>query len=337
MQRIRRDNARVHGLDSSLEPALHVRKDEAFVVETFDASSGLVTSADIVPSPENLPYLRHSPAKSNPVGGPIFVDGVHAGGRIEVDIVGIEVASSGATWNRPDISPLGDSRRWAEAGKPFSVRIEHENGQAIINNRLRWRLAPMIGTLACAPEWEVHSSTTGQGPWGGNLDVKDYCSGATIILNAYHEGALLFVGDVHGSQGDGEYYGIADETCAEVTIRARPGEGPPMPFPRVLTPSEVIALYVAKPLEAACHGAILHLMSWLVEEFGFSRREAYLTVGLNPDFQLRVYQMTAIQSLQFVVGAVLPREYVGEGRLSTSDPELARVAIEPASARLAAD
>jgi hypothetical protein len=51
-------------------------------------------------------------------------------------------------------------------------------------------------------------------------------------------------------------------------------------------------------------------MAWLVEEHAFDRREAYLTVGLNPEFRLRVYQMTAIRGLSFVVGASLPRAYV---------------------------
>lgn len=311
MKRIPRDDARVYALDSALEPVLHVGADEVFLVETQDASSRLVLSADIVPSPETLPYLRCSPAKSNPVGGPIFVDGVRPGGRLEVEIVGIEVAPTGATWNRPEVSPIGNSRRWPDAGERFAVPVQHRDDEAIISDRLRWRLSPMIGTLACAPEWEVHSSNAGQGPWGGNLDVKDFIEGATVTLNSYHEGGLLFVGDVHGSQGDGEYYAVADETCADVTLRARPVEGAPIPFPRVVTQSEIIALYVDKPLEAACYGAIDHLMSWLTGECGYSDREAYLTVGLNPDFRLRIYQMTAVQSLRFVAGAALPRAYVG--------------------------
>ena len=51
--------------------------------------------------------------------------------------------------------------------------------------RMRWPLVPMIGTLACAPEWEVHSTTAGQGPFGGNLDVGDYQAGAVVYLTSY--------------------------------------------------------------------------------------------------------------------------------------------------------
>jgi acetamidase/formamidase len=309
VKRIPRERALVYALDASLEPELTVDAAETFAIETEDASSGLLTSGDVPPTAENIPYVLHTPAKANPVGGPVFVNGVRPG-RVRVDIVEIALAPSGVAYNRPALSPLEDSRSWPEGGEPFAVKVEHRDGEAVIADRLRWRLSAMIGTLACAPEWEVHSSSTGQGPWGGNLDVADFAAGASVYLNAYHEGGLVFAGDVHGCQGDGEYLGVADESRSEVVLRVSPEDGGPLPAPRVRTQEHVIALGIDKPLEAAAHGAMRHLMSWLVEDFGFSRRDAYLTVGLNSDFRLRVYQMTAIRDLRFVVGASLPADYV---------------------------
>lgn len=310
MKRIRREEALVYGLDASLPPALRVRAGEAFAVETEDASSGHLTAADRPPTPENTPYVCHSPSKANPVGGPVFVEGVRAGGRVKVEILEINLAPWGVAYNQPPYSPLGNAADWQEAGEYFLVRVDQHAGQAIISERLRWRLAPMIGTLACAPEWEVHSSGLGQGPWGGNLDVADYRPGATVTLSAYHVGGLLFVGDVHGCQGDGEYFGTANESRAEVVLRAFPAEGEPLPAPRVETDERIVALGIGRPLEEAAWAAARHLMDWLVEELGYSPREAYLTVGLSPDFHFIVHQMTAIHELRYVVGASLPRSYV---------------------------
>jgi len=137
--------------------------------------------------------------------------------------------------------------------------------------------------------------------------VTDFRPGSIVTLNAYHDGGLLFVGDVHGCQGDGEYFGVADETRAEVVLSVTAADGDLLPAARVETPERLVALGIDKPLEAAAHAAIRHLMGWLVEQFGYTRRDAYLTVGLNPEFHLRVYQMTAIRDLSFVVGASLPR------------------------------
>lgn len=313
MKRIRRGQALIYALDARLAPALRVETGEAFVIETEDASSGHLTAGDRPPTPESTPYVRYTPSKANPVAGPVFVSGVRAGKPVKIEILEINLAPSGVTYNQPPFSPLGDAASWPEAREYFLLRVEHRDGEAILSERLRWRLAPMIGTLACAPEWEVHASSSGQGPWGGNLDVLDFRPGATVTLNAYHEGGLIFIGDVHGCQGDGEYFGTADESRAEVVVRVAPANGEPIPFPRVETDERVVALAIDKPLEAAAHAAIRHLMNWLVEEFGFNRREAYLTVGLNPDFRLRVYQMTAMQDLRFVVGASLPKTYLEEG------------------------
>ena len=270
----------------------------------------MLTTGDVAPTAENVPYVLHTPAKANPVGGPVFVNGVHARDRVRVEIVEIALAPSGVVYNRPALSPLQDSRAWPEGGEPFAVRVEHADGEAVLGPRLRWRLSPMIGTLACAPEWEVHSSSTGQGPWGGNLDVADFAPGASVYLNAYHDGGLVFVGDVHGCQGDGEYIGVADESRSQVVLRVFTEEGDWLPAPRVRNGEYLIALGIDKPLEAAAHAAVKHMMGWLVEDFGLSRRDAYLMVGLNPDFRLRVYQMTAIRDLRYVVGASLPTSSV---------------------------
>ncbi len=310
MQRISRDQAHVYALDGSLEPVLRVAAGEPFAVETDDASSGLLTSGEVAPTLENLPYARFSPARANPVGGPVHVDGVAARGRVKIEIAAIDLADTGIWYNRPPLSPLRDSQAWPEGNEAFAALVHHGEGEAEVG-RLRWPLSPMIGTLACAPEWEVHSTTAGQGPFGGNLDVVDYGVGATVYLTSYHPGGQLFVGDVHGCQGDGEWASVADESRAEVVLRAYPEPGEPLPAPRVVTADRIVALGIEKPLESATRRAILHLMGWLVDELGFTRREAYLSVGLNPDFRIRVYQMTSAYGLDYVAGASLPRAFVG--------------------------
>ena len=314
MKRITRDQACVYGLSGTLEPLLRVEAGEPFVIETHDASTGLLTSGEKLPVPENTPYTAASPAKANPVGGPVYVAGVKPGARVTVEIVEIALAPHGVAYNQPPISPLGNASDWPEAREYFIHKVEHTGGEARINERLRWPVWPMIGTLACAPEWEVRSSGGGQGPWGGNLDVLDYRPGARVSLSSYHEGGLLFAGDVHGCQGDTEYFGTADESEAELTLRAWPEEGAPLPAPRVVTDDTVVALGIGRPLEAASHAAVRHLLDWLVEGYGFSRHDAYVTAGLHPEFRLRIYQMTSIDELDFVVGATLPREYVERER-----------------------
>lgn len=311
MKRICRENALGYALDGSLAPVLSVEPGEPFAIETEDASSGNLTAGDREPTPENTPYVRFSPSKANPVGGPVHVAGVEAGGRVCVEIVSIELAPTGVVYNQPPGTPLGDSSSWPDAGSYWLHTVRHTGGEAIVTDRLCWRAAPMIGTLACAPEWEVRASSSGQGPWGGNLDVLDFCPGSSVVLSSYHPGGLLFVGDVHGCQGDGEYIGTADESRAEVVLRAWPVAGGFLPAPRVVTADRVVALGIARPLEAAADQAVRNLLDWLVADYEFSAREAYLTVAINPDFRLRVYQMTRSLRSTSSFGASVPRSYLG--------------------------
>jgi amidase len=50
------------------------------------------------------------------------------------------------------------------------------------------------------------------GYYGGNLDFNELVEGATVYLPVSNPGALLYVGDGHAAQGDGELNGNALET-----------------------------------------------------------------------------------------------------------------------------
>ena len=45
------------------------------------------------------------------------------------------------------------------------------------------------------------------GPWGGNMDYNEFREGVTLYLPVFQPGALLFLGDGHAAQGDGELTG----------------------------------------------------------------------------------------------------------------------------------
>ena len=168
----------------------------------------------------------------------------------------------------------------------------------------------MIGTIGCAPEREVETSSVGQGPWGGNLDMRDVKEGTKVLLNVYHSGGLLYFGDAHGSQGDTEYYGAADETAATITASCKVIKNKKIPFLRLIKPESIVSVYSYRPLEAAVHSAVQDLMQWLVDDFSFTQQEAYIHTCLNPDFRINVYQMVRLGRLQYTVGAEIPKSYL---------------------------
>jgi amidase len=302
--------------DHRLEPALYVELGESFAIETEDAPGGYLKDASDLLTPEHSPLRRRVPPLSNPTGGPVYVRGVERGDVLVVNVEKIEPAPQGVTYFGGSIGPLAQWTRWPELNELQTHIIQHRpgpsgttrDGKAIVNHRLRWPLQPMIGTIGVAPDVEVLTTSMGQGPWGGNLDCQDIQEGAKVYLPCFHPGGLLFIGDVHGSQGNTEFYSNADETRAEVVVSCQVLKNRTIPFPRVETADSIIALCCDIPLEEAVRGAIIYMMEWLIEEYGLTPQEAYMLPSLHPEFRINIYQMVKSYSLRYTVGAQIPKK-----------------------------
>ena len=60
----------------------------------------------------------------------------------------------------------------------------------------------------------------------------------------------------------------------------------------------------------AVETATVHLMDWLITDFGFTPTDAYCLVSTCPDFRINVYQMCKIARLSYVAGAEIPKQYL---------------------------
>jgi acetamidase/formamidase len=138
----------------------------------------------------------------------------------------------------------------------------------------------MIGVLGTAPLVDA-VSTIDNGPHGGNLDVPEFGPGTTVYLPVAVDGALLFLGDCHAVQGDGELCGcgaieIRTFTTVTVDVVDRPRA---MTWPRFETDTHIGAVACARPLEDAFRLSVEELINWLVESYGFTDAGALLLLG----------------------------------------------------------
>jgi len=320
LRRVTRDRAVFFELDSRIPPALTVQLGESFIIESNDAANGSISGPL-----GRLPDPTRTPPELNPVGGPVFVEGVRRGDVLVVNVERILVGDWGFTcWGNNAGGVCGPATRWPELDSPYSHIVKHvpgpsgtlADGKAMLNEfqsdfrKMGWDLAPFIGTIATAPDREVASSITGQGPYGGNLDCRDVKEGTKVHLPVFHDGGLLFSGDVHASQGDTEFYGWADECSADVTYSCDVIRDKVINNPRLEKPSSLVSVYSAKPLEEAVRRAVLDLMDWMISDYEMSPKEAYIHVCCNPDFRVNIYQMVHMGTLDFTVGAELPKKYL---------------------------
>ncbi|HEX4806114.1 MAG TPA: acetamidase/formamidase family protein [Conexibacter sp.] len=299
------------------EPKLVVKPGERFVVETEDALGGHLRSDDDLPTEASFGDALANEA-FNACAGPIHVQGARPGDVLVVEIHDIRVADQGATCIFEGSGPLADSATYPDCRGPVTRIVRHlpgpsgttSDGVGVFRDRVRWNLKPHIGTIALAPRRPLAAgadSNYGQGPQGGNIDVRDVCAGSRVWLPVAVEGACLYLGDVHASMGDGELTGVADESAADVTLSCELIPRKAIPFMRIETADAIVQVNSAKPLDDALADAYRWMIDWLVEDHGFSAQDAYILLGVHPDVRVNVYQFVKLGRLSFTVGVSFPR------------------------------
>lgn len=321
MQTIKLNQVQKYLFDARDTPVLRVKVGETFCVETDDALTGLVPDESdnpvlrhIIDDPLSQQLLGRSPAQLNPVVGPIYVEGIERGDLVAVEIESIAPWRWGYVGIVPGNGALRDSHKWgAECRDAHIQLIEHLPGPSgttadgtACYGSLTWKLDPFLGTLAVAPDREVHSSLTGQGEFCGNIDCREIKAGNTILINSYHEGGLIYLGDVHGSQGDTEFTVLADETRATVKLKINVIKNKKINGVRIIKPDSIVAIGMDLPLDQAVYNAADNLMHWMQEDYGIKPKDAYMRFSADPDFRVRVYQMVRA-NIFHVVGAEYPK------------------------------
>lgn len=247
------------------EPRLRIAPGETVVVETEDALSGQIRGDDDRRDKATMPY-------SNPLTGPIAVEGAEPGDALAVTIVDIRATLGQCATRTADPKQLCE---WLGTDCPHGTHVcPIRDGLIHWSESIAIPYAPMLGCLGTAPDWGV-PTTLPAGPHGGNMDIVEVGPGSTIYLPVFVPGALLYLGDAHAAMGHGELSATGLEMAAETTVtvdllkRGRP------PGPRIETAGEIMAVASGCPMERSIAQAYAHLILWMESEFGWDRWRAY--------------------------------------------------------------
>jgi len=323
MKKVYRDpNKFRYVFSNKFEPLLKVGPGEEFLVETEDAFEGKIRDKTQLPVASLLPGLHRSPPYLNPLCGPIYIEGAERGDILVVSIHDIEPQDQGVSVIIEGFGPLADSATWSECRGPFTRILSYErgpsgkfkDGRITFNDRLSWPMAPFMGCIGTAPDFEEISSLVGPydgqavGAFGGNWDSREVREGNRIQLPVYNEGALLYLGDMHASQGDAEWTGVAVETRGELKVSCELIKQKQIRYPRIETRTSIIQVNNGRPLERSISQAWIWMMEWLVNEYNFSKIDAHQFISCCPDARINVYQM--IPENWYTVGVEIPKRYL---------------------------
>ena len=109
-----------------------------------------------------------------------------------------------------------------------------------------------------------------------------------MLLPVFHRGGLLFFGDGHALQGDGEAVGSGVETSLDVGVTVGLRKRQKLTGPRVETAEWIVSVGGKEDgtLNETLEIATRDMLRWLIDEQGLSAREAHLLIGMRARYDL---------------------------------------------------
>ncbi len=260
----------------AIEPALHIQPGDTVRTTTVDAGGRDATKT------------RRSNG-GNPETGPFYVEGAMPGDTLSVKFTRIRLnRDSAGSGDRIASDALNAGYiRDAKYDDNFDSewKLDRDAGFAMLAKpsehlkNYRVKLQPMLGCVGVAPPNKQAFQAGWLGSWGGNMDYNGLREGTTVYLPVSQPGAILFVGDGHAAQGDGELTGDALETSMDIEFTVNLISGQATNGPRAENDEYLMAMGIAGALPDALRQATTALARWLERDYKLTANETAIVLG----------------------------------------------------------
>lgn len=261
------------------KPILHIADGDTVVTTTVDAAGYDASDQQVTPA-------------GNPQTGPFYIEGAEPGDTVVLHLEklspnrsrGFSSAMLAPGVVDPDYVPqlpwpsqTGPSRAvWQVDSEAGTARLLEPKNKL---SHLEFPLRPMLGCFGVAPPGAQAISTATSWVHGGNMDYRGFSEGVTVFLPVFAPGALLFVGDGHALQGDGEIAGTGIEISMEVQFRVELLKGRTIRWPRGQDRDFIFTVGNARPLDQAVQHATTEMLRWLLESYELDPVAANILMG----------------------------------------------------------
>jgi acetamidase/formamidase len=285
--------------DPAHTPVLTVDPGDTVVVGSLDASG--YVERQTTPG-EKRPRLFSEP-RGHCLTGPIAVRGVVAGDMLALHLVDVRPGSWGWTVAGGVHSPVTERLDVADAPPSWLLwELDRAAGTATESRGFARALAPFLGVMGLAPaEPGQHSTIPPRAANGGNIDCRDLVAGTTLYLPVAVDGALLYLGDGHAAQGDGEVGGTAIECPMETEATVDVARDRPLSTIHAETPTSRITFGFDADLNVAMGDALDAMVQWMQVLFALDKPTALAFASAVVDMRV-----TQVANTTWGVHAVLP-------------------------------
>jgi acetamidase/formamidase len=294
----------------ALPPRLKIVSGDTVHLECVDSSGAQVHPAMTLPE-----YLAIDRGRIHALTGPIWIEDAELGDVLQIDV--LEIAHKGWGWTSV-VEGLGFLKHRFTDPYFFIWKLEGDLSHSLAPATVPLR--PFCGVMGVAPAEDGEFRTRPPGIFGGNLDVRELCTGATLYLPVQNSGALFSAGDAHAAQGDGEVCINGIECPVDATLRFYLHKQRALPGPLVESPAAKrpsldadawIVIESATDATAAARAATSRMIDLLAQHWGFSEVHAYLLCSVA--MHLKFSQV--VNEPMFTVSASMPKHVLPSRKL----------------------
>lgn len=247
---------------------------------------------------------------SNPLTGPFYVEGAEPGDALLIRLDRVRLNRNwGYTGHRLGLFSLTQEyveriypRAYKEGAAypgrndvlPWDLDIEKQTVKLREPTskvmKFEFPARPMLGCVGVAAPG-VFGPTSGiSGNYGGNMDYNEVVEGATVWLPVFHPGGLLFVGDGHALQGDGEPTGNGIETSMNVTMTVQLKKKANISGPRLENADWIVAIgsqpEFVSSLDHTQRVSTVAMIDWLVNDYKLEPWAAHQLIGYQGKYDV---------------------------------------------------
>jgi acetamidase/formamidase len=250
--------------DNSQPPVLRVHSGDTIILETMMHSHNQVVPGATI---AQIKKLRTDFPGRGPhtLTGPIYIEEAQPGDVLKVRINRIVPRAYATNFNVPGM--FGQFPNVFQDGQVKYMYLDLDNMTTEFLPGIVLPLRPFPGTLGVARKEPGRYSSVPPGEFAGNMDIRDFVAGSTLYVPVHVPGALLWTGDSHAGQGNGEINLTAIETAyKEFNITVEVVKGKPLDFPRIETKTSWITMGFDQDLNKAWDQAKAQTVKYLSEQ-----------------------------------------------------------------------
>lgn len=332
--------------DLKKSPVVKVRSGDIVSMETWNSCLHVMVFNKTTPAEVGQFYVEHDIQKRrgmHTLTGPVYVEGAEPGDVLEIRVLDIKLGDFGYNFLSPTQGIL------PEFTKPRIKYFKYNktNNTTEFSDGICLQLKPFPGIIAVAPPldwpsgWPVNMPTpmgqpvTGEfnsvppGPFGGNLDQPELQAGSILFVPVFQKGALVWTGDSHAMQSNGEIDITALETSYEgitfqffvrkdlkaegVFDKAKRKSGSAFSWPIIENETHWMVVGLNIDLFEAMKLASRNAIDFLVRTQGLSAEESYQFLSMVGDFEIP----EAVNVIKNVTVHIPKEPFKGPGKKTT--------------------